>query len=152
MRSFHHCIEQTAEKEKNPEGSAPRARPPLGPRTAKIGAAAAGRAPAAQALGKRYLLIWKRYEIESYLVHPDAVARYVEQQVGTGAARPHLEDLHKHFEESYPPAFLRDPFPRDRHTRKGGIRNQVSPCRGICSGMCSISCNRQPARIRLSLA
>jgi predicted ATPase len=55
-------------------------------------------------------LRWKRYEIESYLVHPGAIARYVEQQVGTEAARPHLEDLQKHFEESYPPAFLRDPF------------------------------------------
>ena len=55
-------------------------------------------------------LRWKRYEIESYLLHPGAIARYVEQQVGTEAARPHLEDLHKHFEESYPPAFLRDPF------------------------------------------
>jgi hypothetical protein len=55
-------------------------------------------------------LRWKRYEIESYLVHPDAIARYVEQQVGAEAAQPYLEDLHKHFEESYPPAFLRDPF------------------------------------------
>jgi predicted ATPase len=55
-------------------------------------------------------LRWKRYEIESYLVHPAALARYVEQQVGTAAAQPHLEDLRKHFEESYPPAFLKDPF------------------------------------------
>ena len=55
-------------------------------------------------------LRWKRYEIESYLMHPDAIARFVEQQVGTQAAQPHLEDLRKHFEESYPPAFLRDPF------------------------------------------
>ncbi len=55
-------------------------------------------------------LRWKRYEIESYLLHPVAIARYVEQQVGTEAARPHLEDLHKHFEENYPPAFLKDPF------------------------------------------
>jgi hypothetical protein len=62
-------------------------------------------------------LRWKRYEIESYLVHPDAIARYVEQQVGyveqqvgREAARPYLEDLRKHFEENYPPAFLKDPF------------------------------------------
>jgi len=55
-------------------------------------------------------LRWKRYEIESYLMHPDAIARYVEQQVGKEAALPHLENLRKHFEESYPPAFLRDPF------------------------------------------
>jgi predicted ATPase len=55
-------------------------------------------------------LRWKRYEIESYLVHPGAIARYVEKQVGADAAQPYLEDLHKHFAESYPPAFLRDPF------------------------------------------
>ncbi len=55
-------------------------------------------------------LRWKRYEIESYLVHPAAIARYVEQQVGSAAAQPHLEDLRKHFEESYPPAFLKNPF------------------------------------------
>ena len=48
-------------------------------------------------------LRWKRYEIESYLVHPDSIARYVKQQVGTEAARPYLEDLRKHFEDSYPP-------------------------------------------------
>lgn len=51
---------------------------------------------------------WRRYEIESYLLHPDALARYVERIVGESAAGPHLEDLRKHFEEKYPPAFLKD--------------------------------------------
>ena len=55
-------------------------------------------------------LRWKRYEIESYLLHPDALARYVEQMVGSGAASLHVQDLRKHFEETYPPAFLRDPL------------------------------------------
>ncbi|MBI3795528.1 MAG: AAA family ATPase [Deltaproteobacteria bacterium] len=55
-------------------------------------------------------LRWKRYEIESYLLHPDALARYVEQIVGSGAASLHVQDLRKHFEETYPPAFLRDPL------------------------------------------
>lgn len=55
-------------------------------------------------------LRWKRYEVESYLLHPDAIARYVEKQVGEAAAQPHIEGLRKHFQQSYPPAFLEDPF------------------------------------------
>jgi predicted ATPase len=55
-------------------------------------------------------LRWKRYEIESYLLHPEALARYVKQMVGSDTADLHVSDLQKHFEENYPPAFLRDPF------------------------------------------
>ena len=55
-------------------------------------------------------LRWRRYEIESYLVHPAALARFVEKSVGPGSAAPHLQDLRAHFDEVYPPAFLRDPF------------------------------------------
>jgi predicted ATPase len=55
-------------------------------------------------------LRWKRYEIESYLFHPEVLARYVEQKVGGAeAARVHLEDLRKHM-EIHPPPFLRDPL------------------------------------------
>lgn len=42
---------------------------------------------------------WRRYEIESYLVHPAALGRFVQAQVGTGAAaeaqRGLREGLHK---------------------------------------------------------
>ncbi|HYD49837.1 MAG TPA: AAA family ATPase [Terriglobales bacterium] len=55
-------------------------------------------------------LRWHRYEIESYLFHPDALARYVEQVVGRGAASAHVADLRKHLEETQPPAFLRAPL------------------------------------------
>jgi hypothetical protein len=55
-------------------------------------------------------LRWRRYEIESYLVHPDALARLVASEVGERSAGPHLADLKKHFEENYPPAFLKDPL------------------------------------------
>jgi predicted ATPase len=53
---------------------------------------------------------WTRYEIESYLFHPEALARYVESKVGSGAAQPHLEDLKKHLEDTLPPAVLREPL------------------------------------------
>jgi predicted ATPase len=56
-------------------------------------------------------LRWRRYEIESYLLHPASIARYIEHLTGGGeASRLHLEDLRKHFEENYPPAFLKDPL------------------------------------------
>ncbi len=53
---------------------------------------------------------WRRYEIESYLVHPDALARYVEHVVGREAAGPHVADLRKYIEDNLPPAVLRDPL------------------------------------------
>jgi hypothetical protein len=55
-------------------------------------------------------LRWRRYEIESYLIHPDALARFVEHTVGSGAAAPHLTDLRKHLTDTYPPAVLREPL------------------------------------------
>jgi DNA polymerase III delta prime subunit len=55
-------------------------------------------------------LRWRRYETESYLVHPEAIARFVEHTVGAEVAPTHLADLRKHFEETYPPAVLRDPL------------------------------------------
>ncbi|HEX7407482.1 MAG TPA: AAA family ATPase [Candidatus Binatia bacterium] len=54
-------------------------------------------------------LRWRRYEIESYLFHPNALARYVEYVVGPAAAAPHIDDLRKYLEETQPPAFLRSP-------------------------------------------
>ena len=56
-------------------------------------------------------LRWRRYEIESYLLHPAALARFVEREVGgQEAARLHVADLMKHFEDKYPRTFLTDPL------------------------------------------
>lgn len=54
-------------------------------------------------------LRWQRYEIESYLFHPDALARFVEAIVGSAAA-PHVADLQKHLHDTQPPAFLAEPL------------------------------------------
>jgi predicted ATPase len=54
---------------------------------------------------------WRRYEIESYLVHPDALARYVEQQVGSGSPLPpHVQDLRNYLQQNLPPAVLAQPL------------------------------------------
>ena len=53
---------------------------------------------------------WKRYEIESYLIHPAALRRFVENQVGKDAAAPHLADLDKYFEANFPPPFIENPL------------------------------------------
>ena len=54
-------------------------------------------------------LRWVRYEIESYLFHPDAIARYVREQIGQDCDT-HLADLTQHLSENYPPAFLKNPL------------------------------------------
>jgi hypothetical protein len=55
-------------------------------------------------------LRWRRYEIESYLLHPDALVRFVEQTVGSAAAPAHRDDLRRYLQENFPPAVLRDPL------------------------------------------
>lgn len=56
------------------------------------------------------ILRWKRYEIESYLVHPAAIARFIEQQVGPGAlSEEHIKDARAYFEKQMP-GVLEDPL------------------------------------------
>lgn len=53
---------------------------------------------------------WRRYEIESYLLHPDSLARYVAKVVGADIAPTHITDLRKYLEDNFPPAFIREPL------------------------------------------
>jgi hypothetical protein len=54
---------------------------------------------------------WRRHEIESYLVHPVVLARFVEKMAG---GREHavlnLQDLDSYFRNNYPPSFFDDPL------------------------------------------
>jgi len=72
-------------------------------------------------------LRWNRYEIENYLVHPEALKRFVEQKVGSDAAHPHLEDLQRHFEETYPPAFLKEPLKDTPYLKNTKARTELLP-------------------------
>ncbi len=55
-------------------------------------------------------LRWTRYEIESYLVHPSTLARFVETAAGVDAAKPHIEELQQWLKDNLPPAILKDPL------------------------------------------
>ena len=86
------------------------------------------RAPATPVTGQGLQrLRWNRYEIESYLVHPEALKRFVEKKVGGDAARPHLEDLQRHFEETYPPAFMKDPLKDIAFLKTAKARAELLP-------------------------
>ena len=52
---------------------------------------------------------WRRYEVESYLVHPDALERFVNHVVGAGSA-PHVGDLHTYLAANLPPAVIQRPL------------------------------------------
>jgi hypothetical protein len=72
-------------------------------------------------------LRWRRYEIESYLVHPSAIASFVEWTVGPASAAPHLADLRQHFEETYPPAVLRQPLDDHAFLNSTKARTELLP-------------------------
>jgi predicted ATPase len=85
---------------------------------------------------------WRRYEIESYLLHPDALARYVRTVVGESAAAAHLADLRRHFEENYPPAFLRDPLGDSPYLTGTKARTQLLPPALAAAGLPDIPYTR----------
>lgn len=74
---------------------------------------------------------WKRYEIESYLLHPAALARFVEKKVGVerGAevAKPHVAALMTHLEDNLPPAVLKDPLGEHEYLNNTKARTKLLP-------------------------
>ncbi|MHB8845221.1 MAG: ATP-dependent nuclease [Nitrospirota bacterium] len=53
---------------------------------------------------------WGRYEIESYLIHPAALERFISHQVGESASGPYLEEMKRYLNDNFPPAILREPL------------------------------------------
>ena len=72
-------------------------------------------------------LRWQRYEIESYLVHPDALARFVETLVGPDAAGPHVEDMLAHWRDEFPPAVVREPLGNHEYLNVTKARTRLLP-------------------------
>ena len=71
-------------------------------------------------------LRWRRYEVESYLVHPDALARFVENEVGAAAAA-HVEDMMNYWREEFPPAVARAPLGDHRFLKTTKARKEILP-------------------------
>ena len=55
-------------------------------------------------------LRWRRYEIESYLIHENALSRFVESFVGADAAAPHIDDMRAYVRREIPPGVIDDPL------------------------------------------
>ena len=72
-------------------------------------------------------LRWHRYEIESYLLHPESLKRFVVSQVGEESAGPHIEDLQLHFQDTYPPAFLKNPLDDIPYLKNTKARTELLP-------------------------
>jgi hypothetical protein len=70
---------------------------------------------------------WKRYEIESYLLHPEALARYVGNAEGNDAAPLHIADLKKYFEDNLPPAVVREPLGDHAFLNSTTARTEILP-------------------------
>jgi hypothetical protein len=74
---------------------------------------------------------WRRYEIESYLFHPQSLARYVAQLLGTtegsDVAAPHLRDMTAWMQDNLPPAVLRDPLGEHEFLNNTKARTNLIP-------------------------
>ena len=72
-------------------------------------------------------LRWRRYEIESYLVHPDAIARFIEATVGADSAEAHVEDMLAYWRDEFPPAVVRDPLGEHVLLNRTKARREIIP-------------------------
>lgn len=92
--------------------------------------------------GKLQRLRWQRYEIESYLFHPAALARYVEQVVGREGASIYVVDLNKYLEDNLPPAILREPLGDHAYLKRTKARVELLPPALAAAGLPDIPYTR----------
>jgi AAA domain, putative AbiEii toxin, Type IV TA system len=75
---------------------------------------------------------WKRYEVESYLLHPAALARYVEKMIAPepelkAGAAPYVQALRQYFDDNLPPAVVRDPLGDHAFLNNTKARTEILP-------------------------
>ena len=85
---------------------------------------------------------WRRYEIESYLVHPDALARFVEFIVGIDTAKPHIEDMLAYWQDEFPRAIIRDPLGDHPYLNTTKARKHILPPLLEAAGLSNIHYTR----------
>ncbi len=72
-------------------------------------------------------LRWKRYEIESYLLHPDTMSRFIQVATGSLPGSTYVEDMMKHFNSNYPPGFITNPFDDIAFLKNTKARTELIP-------------------------
>lgn len=70
---------------------------------------------------------WSRYEIESYLLHPAALERFVTNVVGAASAPQHVADLHAYLVANLPPAVIEHPFDNHAYLNNTKARTEILP-------------------------
>ena len=70
-------------------------------------------------------LRWRRYEIESYLVHLDALARFVEAVVGAASAAPHIENMLAYWRGAFPPDVVMNPLADHEYLMEAKARTRL---------------------------
>jgi hypothetical protein len=72
-------------------------------------------------------LRWRRYEIESYLVHPQALERFVVNMVGEGGSPSHVADLQQHLTDTLPRAIVDRPLDNHAYLNNTKARTEILP-------------------------
>ena len=72
-------------------------------------------------------LRWRRYEIESYLVHPPVLTRFVGAMVGPANAAQHAADLDQHLRATLPPAVYEQPLGDHTYLNNTKARTEILP-------------------------
>jgi hypothetical protein len=70
---------------------------------------------------------WRRYEIESYLVHPEALARFVAATVGEARSAQHVADLRAYLTANLPPAVVERPLDNHVYLNNTKARTDILP-------------------------
>lgn len=85
-------------------------------------------------------LRWRRYEIESYLVHPKTLERFLEKEIGPGAlSAENKKEMFSYLERTFTPAFLEDPLKPnpliDAYLQQRKARTDVIPPILVAAGL-----------------
>ena len=72
-------------------------------------------------------LRWRRYEIESYLLHPESLVRFVVAMVGCEAAGPRVNDMLAYWRDEFPPAVIREPLGEHEFLNATKARTRLLP-------------------------
>jgi len=75
---------------------------------------------------------WRRYEIESYLVHPAALGRFALQTTGQQQA---AEDMQRYFTDNFPPAVVNDPLGDHAFLNSTKARTELLPPLLVAAGL-----------------